>query len=151
VVAYQNTALKANAEVEDGLIRFLKAQEETRYYKESVEAELKAVQEAIAQYKGGLVDYNRVNVIQRQLVSRQEQLAQAQGDIALGLVKVYKALGGGWQIRCGEGAVDAPTPEPVAGHLHAPLNAAPRPDLVLDKPASGAWFEDQSATFTGGK
>jgi NodT family efflux transporter outer membrane factor (OMF) lipoprotein len=140
VVAYQNTALKANAEVEDGLIRFLKAQEETRYYKESVAAELKAVQEAIAQYKGGLVDYNRVNVIQRQLVARQEELAQAQGDIALGLVKVYKALGGGWQVRCGEGAVDTPLPVPVPGQPQAPVKEPPGstprpgPGLEADSP-----------------
>ena len=25
---------------------------------------------------------------------------QAQGDVALGLIQVYRALGGGWQIRC---------------------------------------------------
>jgi hypothetical protein len=27
-------------------------------------------------------------------------LAQAQGEIALGLIQVYRALGGGWQLRC---------------------------------------------------
>src|SRR5262249_6715701 len=46
VAAYQNTALQANAEVEDGLIHFLKSQDEARYYKQSVDATLKAVQDA---------------------------------------------------------------------------------------------------------
>jgi NodT family efflux transporter outer membrane factor (OMF) lipoprotein len=100
VSKYQETALKANAEVEDGLILFLKAQEETKSAQTSVEAEVDAVKEAIAQYKGGLTDFNRVALIEEQLVSRQNQLAQAQGDIALGLIQVYRALGGGWQIRC---------------------------------------------------
>jgi len=49
---------------------------------------------------GGLTDFNRVAVLEELLVSRQNQLAQAQGDIALGLIQVYRALGGGWQIRC---------------------------------------------------
>jgi NodT family efflux transporter outer membrane factor (OMF) lipoprotein len=134
VVAYQNTALKANGEVEDGLVKFLKAQEETRYAKESVEAELKAVKDAVAQYKGGLVDFNRVAVIQERLVGRQEQLAQAQGSIALGLVKVYKALGGGWQIRCGEETVAAPAPVRAPGLTLIPLENVPGPKPVPDKP-----------------
>jgi NodT family efflux transporter outer membrane factor (OMF) lipoprotein len=113
VASYQQTVLQANREVEDGLVRFLKAQEETRYARESVEAQQASVQEAIAQYKNGLTDYNRVAVIQEQLVTRQNQLAQAQGDIALGLVQVYRALGGGWQIRCD------PQPAPGTPAVHA--------------------------------
>jgi NodT family efflux transporter outer membrane factor (OMF) lipoprotein len=100
VSRYQQTALKANVEVEDGLVAFLKAQEEAQFAKESVDASLASMKEAIAQYNGGLTDYNRVAVIQEQLVTRQNQLAQAQANIALGLIQVYRALGGGWQIRC---------------------------------------------------
>jgi NodT family efflux transporter outer membrane factor (OMF) lipoprotein len=127
VAAYQNTALTANSEVEDGLISFLKSQEETRFYRQSVEATLRAVQDAIAQYKAGLVDYNRVNVIERELVERDQQLAQAQGNIALGLVKVYRALGGGWQIRCGEPAVGPPLP--TGKESPPPAPAPPKPAL----------------------
>ena len=43
--------------------------------------------------------FKRVAVLQERLVQRQEELAKAQGEIAQGLVKVYRALGGGWQIR----------------------------------------------------
>jgi outer membrane protein TolC len=146
VVAYQNTALKANGEVEDGLIQFLKSQEETRYYQQSVAAELKAVQDAIAQYKGGLVDYNRVNVISRQLVQRQEELAEAQGDIALGLVKVYKAIGGGWQIRCGDGTADAAAPVAEPAPAPAPDKAPPKP-----MPVTQLRFEDPPPAPTRGK
>jgi NodT family efflux transporter outer membrane factor (OMF) lipoprotein len=107
VSKYQETALRANVEVEDGLVSFLNAQEEARFAKESADAQQASVKEAIAQYNGGLTDYNRVAVIQEQLVTRQNQLAQAQANIALGLIQVYRALGGGWQIRCD----DPPTPE----------------------------------------
>jgi NodT family efflux transporter outer membrane factor (OMF) lipoprotein len=104
VSKYQQTALKANVEVEDGLVRFLRAQEETKFAKESVEAQQESVKEAITQYRNGLTDFNRVAVIEEQLVNRQNQLAQTQGDIALGLIQVYRALGGGWQIRCDHAA-----------------------------------------------
>lgn len=99
VATYQQTVLKANEEVENGLVRFLESQEEVRALTESVNAAKKAVQEAVAQYQGGLTDFNRVAVLQERLVQRQEELAHAQGEIAQGLVQVYRALGGGWQIR----------------------------------------------------
>jgi NodT family efflux transporter outer membrane factor (OMF) lipoprotein len=99
VVNYQSTVLNAGAEVENGLAEFLGAQQTTRDYSEAVKSETVALKEAIAQYQGGLVDYNRVVLIQERLVDRQQALAQSQGQIALGLIQVYRALGGGWQIR----------------------------------------------------
>jgi len=80
-------------------VRFLESQEQVRALTVSVNAAQKSIEEAVAQYQGGLTDFNRVAVLQERLVQRQEQLAQAQGAIALGLVEVYRALGGGWQIR----------------------------------------------------
>jgi hypothetical protein len=41
-----------------------------------------------------------VTQLEQTLVLAQDTLAQAQGEIALGLIQVYRALGGGWQIRC---------------------------------------------------
>ena len=75
---------------------------------QSVGEAQKSVAQAMAQYQGGLTDFNRVAVLQERLVQRQDQLAQAQGDIALGLVRVYRALGGGWQIRIEVTRADAP-------------------------------------------
>ncbi len=108
VVAYQQTVLRANEEVENGLARFLEAQEEVRALANSVSEARKSVEQALAQYEGGLTDFNRVAVLQERLVQRQDQLAQAQGDVALGLVSVYRALGGGWQIRLTAPSPDAP-------------------------------------------
>jgi NodT family efflux transporter outer membrane factor (OMF) lipoprotein len=124
VVSYQNTVLNAGAEVEDGLVTFLRAQNRTRELARAVSAELLAFKEAIAQYKGGLVDYNRVVVIQERLVTRQQTLAEAQGQIALGLIQVYRALGGGWEIRC----------EPANGTAGAPLAPVPAEPLPAPKP-----------------
>lgn len=100
VAKYQNTVFQANEEVENGIITFLKAQQSAKEIANSVDAAQKAVKVATAQYEGGTIDFNRVAVLQQNLVTQQNQLAQAQGQIAQGLIQVYKALGGGWQIRC---------------------------------------------------
>jgi NodT family efflux transporter outer membrane factor (OMF) lipoprotein len=134
VSKYQQTALQANAEVENGLTNFLNAQKEAVYAKESVDAEVKSLKDAIVQYQNGLVDFNRVALIEEQLVNRQDQLAKVQGSVALGLIQVYKALGGGWQIRCdaAPAAPGAPKAEAApAGEL------APVPAPVGPKPPAG--------------
>ena len=109
VTAYRQTVLQANSEVEDGIEDFLQSQVQTRAMQRSVDAAAKAVDLAITQYKAGLVDFNRVAVLEQNLVEQQDLLAQAQGDIALGLVETYRALGGGWEMACGDadtGAID---------------------------------------------
>ena len=100
VVRYQNSVLRAGQEVEDALIAFLKAQEQTRSLRESVKAANRSVEIAEIQYREGAIDFNRVFSLQSLLVSQQDQLASAEGNIAASLIRVYKALGGGWQIRC---------------------------------------------------
>ena len=71
---------------------------------EAVDAAKKAVDLALVQYREGRVDFNRVSVLQQTLVQEQNLLAQARGQIATGLVNVYRALGGGWQIPDRHGA-----------------------------------------------
>jgi len=117
VTAYRQTVLRANAEAEDGIVEFLQSQIQTQAMQRSVGAASKAVDLAVVQYKNGLVDFNRVALLEQNLVQQQDLLAQAQGDIALGLVHTYRALGGGWEIRCagqgesGEASVAPPGPK----------------------------------------
>jgi NodT family efflux transporter outer membrane factor (OMF) lipoprotein len=118
VAGYQNAVLTAGAEVENGLVSFLKSQERVRSLTESVDAAQKAVNIALAQYSGGVIDFNRLALLEQKLVQQQDLLAQARGDIALGLIQVYRALGGGWQIRC-DGA-DAQDRDRVAGGAEKP-------------------------------
>jgi len=48
------------------------------------------------------VDFQRVIDSERTLVAQQEQWTSARGDIALNLISLYKALGGGWSLREGQ-------------------------------------------------
>lgn len=100
VTRYQSTVLQANEEVENGIVTFLRSQQIAKELAVSVDAAQKAVKIAAAQYEGGTIDFNRVAVLEQNLVTQQNQYAQAQGQIAQGLIQVYRALGGGWQIRC---------------------------------------------------
>src|SRR5438132_985211 len=99
VATYQNAVLTAAQDVENGLVTFLKAQERTKFQAESVAEAEKAVKIALVQYKGGIIDLTRVTQLETTLVQLQDTLALAQGEIGLGLIQVYRALGGGWQIR----------------------------------------------------
>jgi NodT family efflux transporter outer membrane factor (OMF) lipoprotein len=137
VVAYQQTALTAAREVEDGLVTYLRSQIRVRDEGEAVNALTEAYREVLSQYKNGLVDYNRVALIQERLVERQVFLTDAQKDAALGLIQVYRALGGGWEIRCVQGTVaveqngqgpvaDQSRPGPVAVDHNSHSSSSPR-------------------------
>ncbi|MHB1036186.1 MAG: hypothetical protein ACYC0Y_16210 [Pirellulales bacterium] len=53
------------------------------------------------QYNAGKTDFNRVLSVEQLLTQQQDQLAVAQGAVAGNLIQLYRALGGGWQIRLG--------------------------------------------------
>jgi NodT family efflux transporter outer membrane factor (OMF) lipoprotein len=130
VATYQNTVLSAAQDVENGLVTFLEAQQRTRFQAASVKAAEEAVQIALAQYKAGTVDFSRVTQLEQNLVTQQDTLAQAQGEIVTGLIQVYKALGGGWQVRetgCELRLPDRPGPVPDKQGAPEPLLPALRP------------------------
>jgi outer membrane protein TolC len=116
--AYQNQVLEAGREVEDAIVTFLRSQEQAQHLAASVDAAARTVEITNEQYSQGAVDFTPVFLFQEQLTEQQDFLAVAQGDIALGLIAVYRTLGGGWQIRLGAGDVE-----------HASLEPAPLPDL----------------------
>jgi NodT family efflux transporter outer membrane factor (OMF) lipoprotein len=126
VATYQNTVLSAAEDVENGLVTFLRAQQRSESLNAAVTDAEEAVRIALAQYSQGTTDLTRVTLLQQNLVQFQDVLAQARGEIATGLIQVYRALGGGWEIRlngCEAGPLPAPK-MPPASDEEAP---APRP------------------------
>ncbi len=99
IVSYQDTVLTAAREVEDAMVGFLQAQEAEGFLRESVEAAERSVELALIQYRDGVEDYQRVIDTQTSLVNQQDVWTQTRGVIATNLIAMYKALGGGWQIR----------------------------------------------------
>ena len=64
------------------------------------------------------MDFQRVIDSERFLVSQQDRWTQARGDIALNLIAMYKALGGGWEIRKGQNII----PEPMRKKMEQRTN-----------------------------
>jgi outer membrane protein TolC len=102
LVNYQNTVLKAAQEAEDSMTGFLRAQEAAVFEQNSVNAARRSVKISLAQYREGAVDYQRVLDAQRSLLQEENSLAQTQSSIATNLIALYKALGGGWELRQGQ-------------------------------------------------
>lgn len=125
VAAYQQTVLDAGAEAENGIIQFLNAQQRARLLEESVRQAQIAVKIVVAQYEVRAVDFNRYATIQQNLVVQQDLHAQSRGEIAQGLILIYRALGGGWQIRCETPEGVKPLPAGYDGGLENIPSPAP--------------------------
>lgn len=111
IVNYQNTVLEATREVEDALVGFLRAKEQVVFLAQSVESAERSVELALLQYRDGVADYQRVLDTQQALVTQQDLLTARRGDIATFLIAMYRALGGGWEIRQGNDFVPGETKE----------------------------------------
>ncbi|HBZ56438.1 MAG TPA: transporter [Syntrophobacteraceae bacterium] len=109
LVTYQKTVLTAAREAEDALVSFLQAQDQVGFLTQSVQAAKRAVDLSLIQYREGAVDYTRVLNAQQSLVEQQDLLVQSRGAIPTNLVSLYKALGGGWQVRLGQEFVSEET------------------------------------------
>jgi NodT family efflux transporter outer membrane factor (OMF) lipoprotein len=107
VQAYQQTLLNANQDAENSLVAYLQTLDQSRFLTESAKD---AVQ--VTDYYYGQVDigylpqgvtsltyYNQIFTAINFRVTQQDVAAQAEGNIALNLILLYRALGGGWQIR----------------------------------------------------
>ena len=113
---YQNLVLQANAEVENAVVRFLSAQQQVRFLTTSTRAAEQSVALVRSQYDAGKTDFNRVLIVEQALTQQQDQLALSEGAVVQNLVDIYKALGGGWQIRLDNAAQQtaAVIPQPPA-------------------------------------
>ena len=106
---YETTVLRAQGEVENAIAAYLGAQRQVNFLTGSVSSAARAVELAQFQYREGASDYTRVLNTQQFLVTEQDRLVSTQGSVALNLVAVYKALGGGWELRIGKDLVPQET------------------------------------------
>ena len=109
LIDYQNTVLKAQQEVEDGIATFINSRDQAEFLQQSVGAAEGALRIALLQYREGILDFTTVLTAEQNLYQAQNNLVLATGSIALGLITTYRALGGGWQIREGRDFVPPET------------------------------------------
>ncbi len=102
ITVYQDTVLNAAREVEDSMTGIAYTEQQAEYVNEGVISSKRSMELSLLQYEEGFADYQRVLDSTRSMTQKQDQYAQLQGDIATEFVSLYKALGGGWQIRLGK-------------------------------------------------
>ncbi|HWX22441.1 MAG TPA: efflux transporter outer membrane subunit [Candidatus Binatia bacterium] len=98
VAGYEKTVLTALEDTENALVDFGREQARRDYLKESVRSATEAMSLARQRYDSGISDFLPVLDAERTQLDVEAQLAQSETRTATGLVAVYKALGGGWEI-----------------------------------------------------
>jgi outer membrane protein, multidrug efflux system len=96
MIQYESTVLSALEEVENALAAYGEEQVRRRSLDEAADAAKQALELAQYKYQTGLIDFITVLDAQRSLLNYEDQLVQSTGSITSNLVRLYKALGGGW-------------------------------------------------------
>jgi multidrug efflux system outer membrane protein len=94
--AYEATVLEALEEVENAITAYAQEQEKLVALSRAAAAARDAADLAARQYVAGAVSFNTVLEAQRSQLSFEDQRVQSQGAVLADLVRLYKALGGGW-------------------------------------------------------
>ena len=98
VLTYQQTIQQAFRGVADALVDYQKSHEFRQHQQELVDAAQDAARLSGVRYQGGASTYLEVLTNETNAFNAQLGLAQAQLNELLGLVDIYKNLGGGWDL-----------------------------------------------------
>jgi NodT family efflux transporter outer membrane factor (OMF) lipoprotein len=107
--AYRAVMLTALKEVEDALVALRGDRERLAHLRAAAEAAGNAALMARQRFNSGLVDFQTVLDTQRSQLGTQDSVANAGADVGADHVRLYKALGGGWQPDASD-ATAAPAP-----------------------------------------
>ena len=97
VYRYEKSVLTAFREVSDAIVEFNKASEACLLKRRLEQASKKYVDLAHLQYINGVINYLDVLDAQRGYFDAQTGLSNAVRDQQIALIRLYKALGGGWE------------------------------------------------------
>ncbi|KTD20212.1 outer membrane efflux protein [Legionella lansingensis] len=115
---YLNLVLQAQQEVQDNITRYIEARKAARSLTIANNSATATTKLALVRYKEGQSSYTVVLDAEQQQLRVQTSLTNAKGEIAQALVALYRALGGGWQIRGGNDIV----PEHIKAEMAARTN-----------------------------
>ena len=111
---YENVVLGAAAEVENAISSFVHSGVEAEYRQQSAAAAKRSAELSMLQYTEGVSLYQSVLDATRSLASQQDAYAVTRGNIATSVIALYKALGGGWEVRLGNDFVPAEVREEMS-------------------------------------
>ena len=130
----------AQQQVDDGISTFQQSRVQVGYLRKSAEAARGALRIGTEQYEQGATDFTTVLTAEQNLVQAESNVATASANVALGATAIYRALGGGWQIREDSYFVTARTADQMRartnwGDLLSPARAPQPPAPGLPSPA----------------
>ncbi len=96
LVRYERTILNAMEEVENSLVAYSREGARREALSRAVAATERSVRLVKERYLAGLTDFQNVLDAERSLLQLQDQLAVSKGEVARNLVRIYRAVGGGW-------------------------------------------------------
>ena len=140
LVDYQNAVLAAQQQVDNGISAFLLSRSQAEDLRRSVVAANGTLKVATEQYDAGATDFTTVLVAEQNLFQYESDFATARANVSLGATSIYRALGGGWQIREDSDFVTAATRDQMRartnwGDLLSPAEEPQPPAPGLPSPA----------------
>ena len=96
LIQYEAVVLAALQEVENALVSYAQEQQRKENLRQAALAAETAAELARQKFQAGLTDFSNVLDTQRSLLNFKDQLAQSEGAVTSDLIRLYKALGGGW-------------------------------------------------------
>ena len=98
LVRYERTVLNALEEVENSMISYAEESKRSGFLKDSVEAARESVDLVKTLYITGLTDFQNVLDMERSLFEQQDDFASSKGIVIQNLIRIYRSLGGGWEV-----------------------------------------------------
>ncbi|MBN2495455.1 MAG: efflux transporter outer membrane subunit [Deltaproteobacteria bacterium] len=110
LVAYEQAVLTALQDVENALVALARHREREEALTRAAGAARNAAELARQRYGAGVIDFQSVLDTERSVLSLEDSLASTRADGVLALIRLYKALGGGWspQAEARPAGEDAP-------------------------------------------
>jgi NodT family efflux transporter outer membrane factor (OMF) lipoprotein len=96
LLSYEQAVLIALREVEDVLVALVRNRERAEALERAVEAAKNAALLARQRYSAGVIDFQSVVDTERSVLSLEDGLASTRAEGIFALIRLYKALGGGW-------------------------------------------------------
>ena len=98
LLLYNKKVLEAIGDVSNALNGYRYLHEQFELNKKATDATRRAYELSSTQYENGLVGYQRLLTSVEKLTKSEDVNVQIKGQMALNIVALYKALGGGWKI-----------------------------------------------------
>lgn len=94
---YEKSVLTALEDVENGMVAYASELDRREKIQKAVSVSRESVRLAESMYKDGLTDFSHILDAQRNLFTQEDQLADSDAEVTRNLVRLYKALEGGWE------------------------------------------------------